>query len=76
MTFLLGDEWVFDDLGGKVTSEYQNWLVDHQVASYSKHFDGTTFVTVWVSGRIVPGDRLAKAFQMINNFLNSQPQVD
>lgn len=67
----LGDEWFVDDLGRKVSQEYQKWKVNNQVAGYVKHYHGITYATVRGSGHMVPGDRPQEALAMIKVFLNS-----
>lgn len=65
----LGDEWFVDNLPFKVTSEYQLWKFNDQIAGYYKQFGNLTYMTIKGSGHMVPQDKPGPAFKMISSFL-------
>ncbi|GIY64714.1 lysosomal protective protein [Caerostris darwini] len=69
----LGDEWFTYNLGLKVTKEFTPWKVDKQIAGFFKSYGNLTFVTVKGSGHMVPQDKPAQAFKMIESFLSRKP---
>lgn len=67
----LGDEWFVDNLGLKLSRDYQLWKVSGQVAGFYKTFEGLTYATIRGSGHMVPSDRPREALMMFNAFINT-----
>ena len=67
-------EWIQQLNLGKPDGKksYYEWMVDDQVAGYYELYNGLTFVTVKGSGHMVPQDKPAQAWHMINSFLTGK----
>ncbi len=62
------EEWT-RSLGLKVKHGWRQWNVDHQVAGYSQHYEGLTFVTIKGAGHTVPESKPREALHMLDSFL-------
>lgn len=56
-------------MGLKVKHGWRQWNVDHQVAGYSQHYEGLTFVTIKGAGHTVPESKPREALHMLDSFL-------
>ena len=65
----MGGEWFVDDLGFQVTEERKEWLVNHQVAGWTKKMGNLIFATVKGSGHMVPTDKPEAALALLHQLL-------
>jgi len=70
----LGDEWFVDDLQGiDGVDNYRKWMLNNQIAGWTKDYPRISFVTVRGSGHMVPQWRPPQALKMFKYFLAHQP---
>lgn len=61
-----------EDLGYPVTTNYTAWMMEDQVAGFTKVYaKRLTFTTIQGAGHTVPEDKPAEAKKMFDNFLAS-----
>lgn len=67
----LGDQWFVEDLGQKVTTKYQSWIHDAQIAGFYQQFANITFLTIKGAGHMVPQWAPGPAFHMFQSFITN-----
>lgn len=67
----LGDQWFVEDLGLQMTTRYQTWIHEDQVAGFYQKFGNITFLTVKGAGHMVPQWAPGAAFHMFQSFLKN-----
>lgn len=71
MCNFLAGQWFAEGLGQKVAEKYKPWLVNGQVAGFTKKYkNNLTFTTVKGSGHTVPEDKPAEALAMFEDFIS------
>jgi carboxypeptidase C (cathepsin A) len=65
------EQWI-RDLGWDVKQEYTPWLIDNQVAGYTKIYDGLTFQTIHGVGHMSPQWKRKEVTQMITGFVHGE----
>jgi len=66
----LGDEWFVDDLEGVAgIDNYRQWVLDNQIAGWTRDYQRISFVTVRGAGHMVPQWRPPQALKMFQYFL-------
>ncbi|KAJ7986176.1 hypothetical protein DPEC_G00348060 [Dallia pectoralis] len=69
----LGDQWFVEQLNQKVTTKYQSWISDHQIAGFYEQYGNLTFLTVKGAGHMVPQWAPGPALDMFRSFLSNKP---
>jgi len=70
----LGDQWFVDDLEGiNGVDNYHEWMLDNQIAGWTKDYSRISFVTVRGAGHMVPQWRPPQALKMFQYFLVHKP---
>lgn len=70
MCNFLAGQWFAEGLGQKVVEKYSPWMVNGQVAGFTKKYaNNLTFTTVKGSGHTVPEDKPAEALAMFEDFI-------
>lgn len=61
-----------NEMNLKITDPWKKYFVkdDDYLAGYIQEYEGLTFATVHGAGHMVPQDQRARAFQLINNWVN------
>lgn len=63
-----------NELNLKVSTPWKQYFVtgDDYLAGYVQEYEGLTFATVHGAGHMVPQDQRARAFHLINNWVNQK----
>lgn len=62
------ENWL--DAHFNTSNKWRSWKVDGQVGGYTKQYAGVNFVTVKGAGHMVPQDKPAQAFHIVQQYLN------
>lgn len=52
-----------------IREEYRPYMFDGHVAGYTEEYEGLTFVTVHGAGHMVPGDKPAEMWYVLNSWI-------